>query len=441
MSTIQSRYLYWKEKQGNDRHESHDAMINSPDAELLAESECRTTTTGTLTQAEKEENPASSCFTKDTTSFDSDNSNDSSTICVQPRAPRSKDASITKEQETALVSIREEARDCIENHYCPVKDNKLGTNTDTQNDGVRELGDCSVTTHREKEESLELAADALAPDAVAAKSVETKENQALPGTRSHGTKRRQITRQKWGPSDYLDIQRRRSQGETWAQINSAYGRNVCSEFHRSKQRSNPTNTQNRKRRTQTEFMDMEQRRESGESWKSISAIHGDSARTAYINWKYRRVHTEHQRQPYPHTTPEQFAAIHELRVNTRTTWPNIGKRFGLPPDAIRLRYICWKWRQDIGQGESRDVTVNSSDVDLLTGSTECEMEIARSLTRIEKEDSLASSCYMRDTPSFDNNEFDDSDNSDDFDDDSTTVVQPRAFRSKDADLLLCHFES
>jgi hypothetical protein len=48
---------------------------------------------------------------------------------------------------------------------------------------------------------------------------------------------------------------------------------------------------------------------------------------------------------------------------------------------------------------------------------------------------------MRDTPSFDNNEFDDSDNSDDFDDDSTTVVQPRAFRSKDADLLLCHFES
>jgi hypothetical protein len=97
-------------------------MINSSNAESLAESECRTTTAGTLTQAEKEENPASSCYTRDTISFDSDNSDDSSTICVQPREPRSKDASITKEQETTLVSIREEARDCIENHYlvcCP----------------------------------------------------------------------------------------------------------------------------------------------------------------------------------------------------------------------------------------------------------------------------------------------------------------------------------
>ena len=90
----------------------------------------------------------------------------------------------------------------------------------------QEPGDSSVTTDREKEENLELAADALTPDAVAAKCVETKKIQALPGTRSHGAGRRRIGKRYWGPSDYLDIERRRSEGETWPQINSAYGRDV-----------------------------------------------------------------------------------------------------------------------------------------------------------------------------------------------------------------------
>ena len=147
---------------------------------------------------------------------------------------------------------------------------------------------------------------ALTPDAVAAKCVETKKTQALPGTRSHGARRRRIGKRNWGPSDYLDIERRRIEGETWPQINSAYGRDVCSQFSRLKQRSKPTNTQNRKRRTTVDFMEMEQRMEKGESWENISAIYGEKARKAYRNWKYRGGPPEHQRQPYAHTTPEQL---------------------------------------------------------------------------------------------------------------------------------------
>ena len=249
---------------------------------------------------------------------------------------------------------------------------------------------------------------ALTPDAVAAKCVETKKTQALPGTRSHGARRRRIGKRNWGPSDYLDIERRRSEGETWPQINSAYGRDVCSQFSRLKQRSKPTNTQNRKRRTTADFMEMEQRMERGESWENLSAIYGEKARKAYSGWKYRGGPPEHQRQPYAHTTPEQFAAIHDLRVNTRTTWPEIGREFGLRPSTIRLRYICWKWRQDKSQGESRDATVNSPDVESLTGSTECNMAIARSLIRAKEEENVTSKpCTSEPIDSFDEGDSDD----------------------------------
>jgi hypothetical protein len=250
---------------------------------------------------------------------------------------------------------------------------------------------------------------------------------------------------KWVSSDYLDIERRRDRGQTWTQIDRAYGRETRTSFYRWKQQSNPIHTQTRgPRRCAKELLEIEQRKDRGDSWAEIKAVHGGTAEKADRFWKYSGRPNPGQQQSEAHTTPEQFAAIHDLKTNTRTTWPETGEQFGIGVNTIRLRYQRWIWSQDNDQREPHDAIVNSSVAESLAGS-ECRVTTAGSLTRIEKEDNLASSCYTRDTTSFDNDESDDSDgsgDSNDSDDSSTIVVQPVTVRSKDdASLLLCHFES
>ena len=321
-----------------------------------------------------------------------------------------------------------------------LKESKVPAQTDAEEVhpfDVHRLGDSSVTTHNEKKESSELAADPLAhlpPNDVAAKSVDTRKNHAVSGTRSRDTRRQLITRRKWVSSDYLDLDRRREQGEPWKQINSEYGRDVRHRLLRWKRRSNPLYTDGPKFRNLEEYIEIEQRRERGEGWEKICAIHGRTAQTAYAAWKYCGRPTPQQQQQNASTTPEQFAAIHQLRLNDRATWAEIGEMFGVGTIAIQARYLHWKRKQGNDRHEPHDAMINSSDAEPLAES-ECRTTTAGTLTRAEKEENSAFSCYTRDTTSFD------SDNSDNSDDSSTIVVQPRALRSKYAALsLLNHFK-
>jgi hypothetical protein len=382
----------------------------------------------------------------------------------------------TSERETTPVAIYKEASDCLEEHHSPlVKPNTL----DFQNDSIYRLESTSMSTRIDKEENLELAADAIAapvPNAFAAGIVDTWKTQALPDPRSRDTRRQldyfDIKRQRdqgqtWaqinraygrevhhtfnrmkqrsnpihtrrrGPqrklvsSDCPDIKRRRDQGQTWAQINRAYGRDMRNSFSRWKQQSNPIHTQTRgPRRCAKEILEIEQQRDRGDSWAEIKAVHGGTAESAYRFWKYSGRPHPGQRQPEAHTTPEQFAAIYDLRTNTRTTWPTIGEQFGVSVNTIRLRYRRWMWSQDNDQHEPYDTIVNSLDAESFAGS-ECRTTTAGTLTGTGKEENPTSSCYTRDMTSFD---FDNSDDS------STIVVQPRALRSK-ALSLLGHFEN
>ena len=333
-------------------------------------------------------------------------------------------------------------------------------------------------------------------------NVDTSQTQALSASKSKPTRKNLVT------SDYLDMERRRNRGETWAQINRAFGREVKCSFWEWNRRTKPIHTQRRKPRTWAEFKEIEQRRDRRETWKKICAIHGATAQTSYYFWRGSGRPTQQQRQPHAVTTSEQLTTIHNMRVNTRATWSEIGKQFGINGNLLRQRYERWKWsgrptqqqrqphvgttseqlatihdlrvnnratwpeigeqfgvsatmlrkqyerwkrRQGIDRREPYDAHVNSFDTESCAGSTECETATVRTLFLTKQAKPLATSYYMGDpialgasasstSISFDKEDDDDQDTKDDYntEDGDTIVVQ----RTKDPALsLLCQFES